>query len=301
VHFERCILIRKSFSEEIEGRKIIIHTQRTQTIKICTSANSPKEYEKYYRIPANSILDDKILKDKINNKVKTLKELDDFIKNKLNGNREPKREQSRSTMISTSNYSINHDSELRKIKNAVENSINKFIDEFIQFPYLHRVEHSIHTQLFYVMMKNPYLSQQVFMGDGKTKTSLVHKEWPWPLTNNAKRGTFDFAVLTPEYLKKDCPNIHKFCDGHFCPPIIIEIGLNYGYSHLIKDKDKISKYLKQGGSGYLIHLERERSENADTEKIIENVNIKGIKTAYALIVDKKIRYKYVNAPSIIQK
>jgi hypothetical protein len=292
-------LKRKSFSEEIEGRKIIIHTQQTQTIKICTSANSPKEYEKYYRIPANSILDDEILKDKINNEVKTLKELEDFIKNSLNGNREPKREKSRSTMSLPSHYNIDEDLDFTKIKNAVEDSINEFIDEFIQFPYLHRVEHSIHTQLFHIMMKNPCLSQQVFMGDKKTKTLLVHKEWPWPLTNNTKRGTFDFAVLTPDYLDKDCPNIHKFCDGHFCPPIIIEIGLNYGYSHLVKDKDKITKYLKQGGSGYLIHLERERSKNADTEKIIENVGIKGIKTAYALIVDKKIWYKHINDPSII--
>jgi hypothetical protein len=270
-------------------------------MKICTSANSPKEYEKYYRIPANSILDDEILKNKVNSEIKTLKELEGFIENELNGNREPKREQSRSTMIPTSNYIIDHDSELGTVKEAVEDSINKFIEEFTRFPYLHRVEHSIHTQLFYIMMKNPCLSRQVVMGDGETQTLLVHKEWPWPLTDNAKRGTFDFAVLTPEYLKKNCPNIHKFRDGHFCPPIIIEIGLDYGYSHLVNDKDKISKYLKQGGSGYLIHLERERSKNDDTEKIINDVGSEGIKTAYALIADKKIRRKYVNDKSITEK
>ena len=287
---------RTFFSEMLEGRRIIIHTQRTQTIKICTAANSPREYERYYRIPASSALDDERLKSEIK-RLKTLAELYGFIEKSLNGRREPEREQSASSL--RSNYMPERDSELETIKNAVEGAIDALILEFTRFPYLHRVEHSIHAQLFYIMMRNPCLSRHVFMGDDKTKTLLVHKEWPWPYMDSIeKRGNFDFAVLTPEYLRKDCPNIDLFRKSYFCPPIIIEIGLDYGYRHLHEDHKKLSRYLKQGSFGYLIHLERERTKNAQTEKLIETAGAGGIKTAYALIVDGKIRYKAVNDPGI---
>lgn len=86
-------------------------------------------------------------------------------------------------------------------------------------------------------------------------------------------------------------------------PIIIEIGLDYGYEHLKKDNDKLIKFLKQGYNGYLIHLERKGNKKSDIENIItkptQPTNGGIIKTACALITDKIKRYKHINDVSIV--
>ena len=47
----------------------------------------------------------------------------------------------------------------------VERSINQLIQEFRNSPYLHRVEHSIHCQLFHIMMSHEQLAQRVLLGN----------------------------------------------------------------------------------------------------------------------------------------
>jgi hypothetical protein len=293
------VLAKKPVVLEIEGRKIFIHSQQTQTIKVCTKNNTQGEYEKYYRIP--TVLSDKDINTQVSKGISTLKDLDFFCENTLSGKREQKNEFKQNNF--KSGYDPKHDTGLLGIINAVENSIDVFIDEFIKLPYLHRKEHSIHMQLFYIMMKNPLLYKSYIMGDNKTKTLLVHKEWPWPkdTKRKGKRATFDFAVLTPEYLQRACTTIKDFSKGYSCPPIIIEIGLDYGLKHLQDDNKKLSDDLKSGFNGYLIHLERRGNTKSDIEKIIENPvqPSKGgvIKAAYALVINQK-RYKHINDKSI---
>jgi hypothetical protein len=188
------------------------------------------------------------------------------------------------------------------IESEVERALDSFIDEFIRFPYLHRAEHSIHAQLFHIMMKSPgNLSKHFIMGSGET-TQLIHKEWPWPdKGSKPKRATFDFAILTPEYIKNGCKSLEDFCEGHTCPPIIIEIGLDYDIKHLKKDNKKLEGFLKSGHQfkGYLIHLTRNRKEeDPQVESLINNIpsTNTNIKTVYAFVnrKNKKIRYKKVN-------
>lgn len=100
--------------------------------------------------------------------------LEDIIIENFKGKREKNREYKQT--IITPKYNPSEDTDLESIKLKVEEAIDLFIDEFIDIPYLHRVEHSIHTQLFHIMMGIPDLSQQIFLGDDKTKTLLVHKE-----------------------------------------------------------------------------------------------------------------------------
>jgi hypothetical protein len=292
-------LDRKEISFDIGDRKIFIHTQHTQTIKICTTANSRGEYKKYYRISPGNVINNENF-DSLKNS-DSLTDLEDIIIKNFKGKREKTREY-KPTIIKPS-YNPSGDTELERIKQEVEKAIDLFIDEFIKTPYLHRVEHSIHTQLFHIMMGNSYLSQQVVLGDGKTKTSLVHKEWPWPIKDKIRRATFDFAVLTQDYLDKDCRSIKEFHKGASCPPIIIEIGLDYGYGHLKKDNDKLIKFLNQGYIGYLIHLERKGNKKSNIENVITKPTqpTKGgiIKTAYALITDKINRCKHINDVSIV--
>ena len=294
-------MAREIFSHEIESRKIFVHTQKTQTIKICLIDNLQGRYEKYYRVDSNSIIDEAVL-----NNFDNLNDLENYIINNLNGRRESKKEYtSEKPIIST--YNPIHDSDLIKIKEEVDDAIDTFIDEFIDFPYLHRAEHSIHTQLFHIMMNTKYnfLSKKFPMANGKTETLLVHKEWPWPIINNSRRTTFDFAVLTPDYLKNECATISKFKKGHSCPPIIIEIGMDYGFAHLKKDKGKLDLFVNHNYYGYLIHLYRRGRRKDDVEDFIKDTSSSNnggtIEIAYVLVTDKITRYKKIKDKSIIQK
>jgi hypothetical protein len=59
---------------------------------------------------------------------------------------------------------------------AVETSIDQFILEFLEFPYLHLVEHSIHCELFRILTAHKIFSRTYQMGRWQSQT--VHKEWP---------------------------------------------------------------------------------------------------------------------------
>jgi len=60
---------------------------------------------------------------------------------------------------------------------ATERVLRTVVEEFLQHPYLHRVEQSLHAWLFSLLIQQPELSAGVTLSTGE-QTQLVHKEWP---------------------------------------------------------------------------------------------------------------------------
>lgn len=114
----------------------------------------------------------------------------------------------------------------------VEQAIDQLVLEFVELPFLHRVEHSLHCELYALLTANRTLGRPYELADG-TPVQLVHKEWPETKVRPGKsgRGNFDMVVLDPAAVAKS--SIADFEDGRVEPAVVIEVGLNYGEVHLI--------------------------------------------------------------------
>ena len=180
-------------------------------------------------------------------------------------------------LLGSEQYDPNDDDSLPIVQ--VEQAIDRLIQEFIVSPYLHRVESSLHAQLFHMMMSYPELAHPVRVGDFPIETQLVHNEWPESVAREGnRRGNFDFAVLSKRLLQT-CPSIKAFRQGNLQAPIVIEIGLDYPAEHLAADVLKLRN--SKPKQGYVIHLVRECGRDPDAERIIVESEQKfGIKVAY---------------------
>lgn len=204
-------------------------------------------------------------------------------------------------LLSGERYSPDEDPWLPHAKSLVEKSIDHFLEEFLECHFLHRVEHSIHAQLFHIMMSYQELAQRVPIGENFGVTQLVHKEWPETVARegNRGRGNFDLAVLSPKLLQS-CPNIEAFRHGRLNAPIVIEIGLDYDAEHLAEDAKKLIN--SKPKHGYLIHLVRENQREDNAEKILVGIEEKlGIKTAYAWKAGSQCVFKSVNDRTITEQ
>ncbi len=192
----------------------------------------------------------------------------------------------------TQQYDPDKDPWLAEAIPLVERSIDQLLVDFIKSPYHHRVEHSIHAELYRLLKLHPELARCVTIGDGETETQLVHKEWPETKPREEKqnrRGNFDLAVLTP-HLLKDCQNIDVFRNGRIRAPVVIEMGLDYGFKHLDQDVEKLKN--SKPTHGYIIHLTRQLPREPDTEALILDIEKRSrIKTAYALVSGTYKAYK----------
>lgn len=144
---------------------------------------------------------------------------------------------------------------LRHATAAVERALRSLVDDFRSAPHLHRVEHSLHAELFSLLRRERELAGVHPLLDGG-RTQLVHKEWPETYVRHSagkdSRGLFDLVVLDPEQLAR--ASAAQFLDGRIEPPIAIEVGLDYGQQHLEQDVSKMqNSYVR---SPYLLHLSR---------------------------------------------
>jgi hypothetical protein len=279
-------------SLQLEDRYIRLAKQTKQSINICLPGD-PDSYESYlikppYVMPTVDLRNEIL-------KFKTISDLIDWLKNERHAVSLGIRQKNNTAAIPCTNYSPINDKKISTIKEEVEKSIDELVKEFIENPYLHRVESSIHTELFYIMKQKPILSQNFFLGDGQTKTQLIHNEWP---SVDPIYGNYDFAIMTPEVLQKDCPTTDVFSRGKFKVPIVVELGLNPSdTNHLENDRKKI---ISNGVyAGYLIHLIRDKTNSTDENIILDESHHK-IKTAYVCINNGKIRYKYINDNTITE-
>lgn len=183
----------------------------------------------------------------------------------------------------------------QKAKLVVERVIDRFIFEFIDFPYLHRVEHSIHCELYKLLSSERMLGNMYPMN--KWASQLIHKEWPEYIPRPEKgnrRGNIDMCILSPEKLKS-C-SYEDFRQGRIEPDIAIEIGLDYKFKHLKEDSKKL---LKSGiNHTYLVHLVRQDVTD-DFDAVEEFIKaLKGSKAAYARLTASQAFYKLTNDTEI---
>ncbi len=199
-------------------------------------------------------------------------------------------------LLDSAQYRPDKDDWLPQAKALVEQSINQLLQEFRKSPYLHRVEHSIHCQLFHIMMSHQELARRVPLGT--TNTQLIHKEWPESTAREGnRRGNFDLAVLSPQLLQ-GC-SIAAFREGRLEAPIVIEVGLDYDAEHLAGDIKKLIN--SRPKHGYLIHFVREKRRDGNSERMLVEIEDKfAIKSAYVSLSGGQSVFKLVNEKTIQQ-
>jgi hypothetical protein len=317
----------------LEGRHIYVNTRTTQTVKVCDSANVRGRYDRYYRIDKDHALKQETLLEKLS-QFESIESMEKWLLQDMKASREPRNEYPNSKLqadsvdepsfgdesvdaevqneklmttgsvaevfdlLSSDFYLVEHDEWTKEAACIVEESINKLVDAFVQDPYLHRVEQSLHVELCDILRQNPKLDARVSVGTLSVQTQLIHKEWPAiAARQSTHRGNIDIVVLSPQVLSC-CKSLSAFRNGHIQPQIAIEMGLDYGIEHLANDALKLlANKLK---FGYIVHFVRDRPRDWQVEKMILGIeHTLGIRTAYACItgnaaVSKKIGQSIVS-------
>ena len=144
-----------------------------------------------------------------------------------------------------------------RARHITELCVNELVREFIEMPYLHRVEHSMHARLYSLLRDQPLFDRHFALARGESQTQPIHKEWPETIArpeNDGRRGSFDLAILSPTQLYE--ASIHDFTKGLIDAAVVIEMGLNYRVSHLRQDAEKMLN--SKVRHGYLVHLVRDQ-------------------------------------------
>lgn len=259
----------------IGGRLVIlVHGAHSQTINVCTEANTRGHYEKVFRLRGQP----EIFADDLGH-LADLPALEAFAKEQ--GATEEQVGTRGTRLAALVPSPLENDAWVIDARSAVEFAITALIEEFIEHPYLHRVEHSVHARLFQLLAQQDVLSRTAVMATGHT-TQLIHKEWPEPYPRDNQgipgtRGLFDLAILAPQQV--EAATLPQFRDGRIQPPLVIEVGLDYGLSHLQKDERTL---LASGVvAPYLLHLNRlPVTDRGDVETLLDAAR-EPLRTAYA--------------------
>jgi hypothetical protein len=196
-------------------------------------------------------------------------------------------------------FNFKEDDWLNNAVNKTENILNEFLKKFIMYPYLHRVEHSIHCDLYNMLLGEDIFNKRVKIGSEETQ--IIHKEWPEYIPRPEKgnrRGNVDLVILSPT----NClgSSISDFIYGRIEAPIVIEMGLNYSISHFTDDFEKLKN--SRIHKGYLIHLSRKEQiyECRNFEEILLQIEdtYENIKVGYVKHEPGKVRFKLINDNSI---
>jgi hypothetical protein len=155
----------------------------------------------------------------------------------------------------------------------VEDAIGSLVARFVSAPYLHRVEHSFHAELISELRTHEKLRACVQIGASGFTTQLIHKEWPETVVRGGRgqaverRGLFDVVVLAPAQFEN--ATLEQFQQGRIEPPIVIEVGLDYGLEHLIGDIGKLGT--SDVPHPYLIHLSRVGPRVKGVEDLVNGI------------------------------
>ena len=228
--------------------------RKSQTVNICTPRQVVGDYEKIYRLPVQSAIEDpgEIAE------VATLAEFETWLMAR-NGVPEGSSADHGKTggLFPLVKAPIN-DAWVSDAVPLVETAIGSLVDRFVSAPYLHRVEHSFHAELISELRRHDKLRACVEIGASGLTTQLIHKEWPETVVRGdrgktvERRGLFDIVVLAPAQF--DEVTLEQFLQGRIEPPIVIEVGLDYGLKHLEGDIDKL--VTSDVPHPYLIHFSR---------------------------------------------
>lgn len=154
----------------------------------------------------------------------------------------------------------------QQIRGEIDKAVEQLVASFLQNPYRHRVEHSLHCELFDLLDSVLAIGNGRIAIQGDHQTGLVHKEWPEAAVREDQtgRGNFDLAVLSP---MKDGTEIEeeRFLRGYVKPYAAFELGLDYDRDHFLSDVKKL--HHSKIEAGYVIHFAR--SHAFDQEQVQE--------------------------------
>jgi|GEM_PF-3839280 len=274
----------------IRNRRVMIRKgTKTQTINICTEENLRARYDYIVRLQPPFISEETLKSQRF----ESIEELVRFLEVQHGGivDKRPTAENAKRSGIHTDLARNSASSWLEEAVNHVDISINHLIREFIQYPYLHRVEHSIHCELYRILMSNRLFMTNIPVE--RRSTQPVQKEWPEWTTRPEKgnrRGNFDLCVFSPKDFKGSV--LKDFREGRIKPPIVIELGLDYGHDHLKGDANKLVNSNIE--KGYLIHLLRaekiDEFEPAEDFLLDLERDYANIKTAYAGVTSTHVAF-----------
>ncbi|MBL7498148.1 hypothetical protein I6A84_01720 [Frankia sp. CNm7] len=260
------------FSFDVAGRRVFVSTgSKTQTVNVCTSENRRGAYDARYRLPAAARITGADLPE-----LASLMALGDWLLSTRSAQ-----------LLGPSGVPVSMPNVpataavgpwLAAAVGMVERAIDGLVDDFVRHPYRHRVEHSLHLQLFHELVANAELDALAPIGASGPRTGLIHKEWPMPADDGERRGLFDLALLTPGQLA--VASLEQFRQGRIVPPVAVELGLDYGRSHLAQD---LAGLAASGvPHGYVVHFTRlaASKEKAEVEALVHAAH-PNVKIAYA--------------------
>ncbi|HOP31305.1 MAG TPA: hypothetical protein PKZ64_17170 [Spirochaetota bacterium] len=196
------------------------------------------------------------------------------------------------------------------VKQILETSIDSLVDNFIREPYIHRCEHSLHCELYTMLISHRALQGLYPIGKSPYKASLVHKEWPEPSIRGGKnkRGNVDLAILNIDDLATAVDGINSFTEGRIRPDFIVEIGLNYRIEHLENDNSKLENSGYKSGNekkaAYLVHLWQPHKGIKDKSIELQNLNAfistAGVEVAVVVFTDSHIWVKHLSEKVITE-
>ena len=235
---------------------VLVRGTKTQTVNVCTADDRVGDYAHIYRLP---IAEDVELADLA--ELADVAALRDWAASR-NGVEEQDGRGGRSVLLPLVDVDVDV-SWLTSATKAVEVVLEDVVTEFLARPYLHRVEHSLHAELYHRLKDQADLRGEFPLRTGEL-TQLVHKEWPETRPDvspgaSGRRGAFDLAVVSPEGIA--AATLEQFRQGRIAAPIVIEVGLDYGQKHLQDDGKKLLDSGVQ--AAYLLHLSRVRDANAE--------------------------------------
>jgi len=288
------------------GRKIkIANGRKSQTVNIYTSDLIHGEYDYIIRMqgPENFV-------DGLEIERKNFKELEELI-NYLQKKHFGIIEKTTSSDVFKSyggeeyfkkpkkHFNFKDDNWINNAVNKTENILNEFLEKFIKYPYLHRVEHSIHCDLYNMLSGEEIFNERVKIGNEEIQ--IIHKEWPEFIPRPEKgnrRGNFDLAILSPTNCL-GC-SINDFLYGRIEAPIVIEMGLDCSIKHFTDDFEKLKNSWVY--KGYLFHLSRKEQiyECTNFEKILLQIEdtYENIKVGYVKHEPGRVRFKLINDNNI---
>jgi len=239
----------------VAGRTVTVRTGRiSQTVNICTPRQVVGDYEAIYRLPIQSAIENpgEIAE------VATLAEFATWLTARNGVLEGSSTAHGKTGGLSPLVRAPINDAWVSDAVPLVEDAIGSLVDRFVKAPYLHRVEHSFHAELISELRRHDQLRACVEIGASGLTTQLIHKEWPETVVRVGRgktverRGLFDIVVLAPAQFEK--VTLEQFLQGRIEPPIVIEVGLDYGLKHIEGDIDKFLTSNVQ--HPYLIHLSR---------------------------------------------
>ena len=165
----------------VDGRRVKVVTGgKTQTVNICTAENRHGAYDYTLRLRPPFITEEQLRRAAFSSVIELIQYL------QQNHNASIERSPSDVSVPSSAPVIISKPLPAplsngettwhHRAKKIVEESIDQFVLDFVAFPYLHRVEHSIHCELYRILKSHTLFASTYPMGSHISQP--VHKEWP---------------------------------------------------------------------------------------------------------------------------